>query len=72
MLPFLSDSFGVKTTNTSIHPRSSRKPYPIPDKKWANSTPVQDRNGAKLKPLLGQHMSLWLLQGGTPGLIGVD
>ena len=45
MLPFLSDSFGVKTTNTSIHPRSSRKPYPIPDKNGQTLHPFKTETG---------------------------
>ena len=49
MLPFLSDSFGVKTTNTSIHPRSSRKPYPIPDKNGQTLHPFKTEAGQKLK-----------------------
>ena len=66
--------FRVKTTNTSIHPHSSRKPYPIaiPDKNGQTLHPFKTETGENGYPFWGSTCLYGFYKGVPPGLIGVD
>ena len=63
ILHFLSYSFGIETTNTLIHNRSSFANHTwYPDQNGQNLYPFSDLNGAKtLCYLLRRHIPVWLI-----------
>ena len=74
MLHFLSYSFGIETTNTLIHNRSSFVVNHTPFQTKMDKIyiyPFQDQNGAKTPPFGGGTYLYGLYKGVSPGNVPI-